>query len=645
MTDKYFATLPSDEAASEIFKKIDSYFEYIKVSGKGELWSKSFRMYYSSAISRGTMSRFGDDGEFVSLQANHYRNLLLHLKTMTVQNRPAFEARAVNSDYKSLAQTILANGLLDYYLREKKLESIIKVAVENALVLGECFIRSNWEVTAGEIYGKNPETGAPIYEGDIQYDCILPSDVIRDFTKANHNDHQWFIIRTSKNKYDLISKYPELEDKIKGIPSKYGGDKTYCLNKQSTLFEDSDDIYCYEFYHKPTSAVENGRMIVALAPDVVLLDGSLPYKDIPLYRIAPEDVIDSCFGYTVGFDLLQLQEAIDMLYGAVVTNQSANAVQSILVPIGSKISATDLQGMRMIQFDPKVGAPQAMNLTATPPEIFNFIRQLEQLMETIAGVSAVSRGNPEASLKSGAALALVASQSLQFNMGLQQSYAQLLESIGTGTINILREYASVPRIAYISGKNQKSNMKQFTADDLSMVNRVTVESANALSKTTSGRLELANTILQNGLVKNAQEYLTLVQTGQLQPLIESGTSEIMNIRAENESMAEGKPVIAILVDNHQLHIQEHRNILSSPEARNNPDIVNLTLSHIQEHINMLMDANNSSLFSVLGIQGLPQTMPVATPQGNASEVVDATNPVIQEVNRVNMPKLPKPAGT
>src|SRR5690606_13663300 len=106
------------------------------------------------------------------------------------------------------------------------------------------------------------------------------------------------------------------------------------------------------------------------------------------------------------------------------------------------------------------------NLTQTPPEIFNFMTQIERLMETISGVNSVARGNPEASLKSGAALALVQSMAIQFSQNLQRAYAQLIEDLGTSTINILKDFAAVPRVAAIAGKSNRPMMREFVGDDL-----------------------------------------------------------------------------------------------------------------------------------------------------------------------------------
>jgi hypothetical protein len=103
-------------------------------------------------------------------------------------------------------------------------------------------------------------------------------------------------------------------------------------------------------------------------------------------------------------------------------------------------------------------------------------------METISGINSVTRGQPEASLKSGNALALVQSMAIQFISGLQQSYVKLIEQVGTQLINNLKDYAKAPRVAAIVGKNNRTELKEFIGDDLQAINRVVVDMGNALSR-------------------------------------------------------------------------------------------------------------------------------------------------------------------
>lgn len=645
---KYFAQLESDKIGDELVSRIDNYYTHLQISGLLGLWRKSYNYYYSAANSGAGLNKSGEQGEFTTIKVGHYRNLLLHLKTLTVQNRPAFEPRATNTDYKSQAQTILASGLLDYYMRDKHLERHIKASVEHSLVFGEGFIRTEWDVHSGEVHAVDPETQQEVKQGDIKYTNFLPIDVIRDYNKESSDSHDWYIIRSYANRYDLIAKFPDLADKIEGLPSKNESNDMYSIKTLVNI--DSDDVVYYEFYHRPTPAVPNGRVVVFLDKDIVLLDGPLPYRTLPVYRIAPEEKIGSCFGYTVGYDLIPVQEALDSLYSTVMTNQTSFGVQNIAVPQGSNLSVSQIvNGLNLIEYDSKLGPPQALNLTQTPAEIFNFIQQLERLQETLSGVNSVARGNPESSLKSGSALALVQSMAVQFSMNLQQSYAQLLEDLGTATINILRDFASVPRIAVIAGISNRTTMKQFTGDDLNLVNRVVVDMGNALSRTTAGKVQLAENMFQMNLVKTPEQYVQVLSTGRLEPVIEGTQAELLNIKAENEEMTEGKEVVVVVTDSHLIHIQEHRAILASPEARRNPELVQRVTAHLQEHINILSDPGYSQLLQLMGQAPLAPQAPVVTPSGNSNEagfnpnaqMLDATNPVSQEAATVNMPNMPK----
>lgn len=637
--NQYFATLPADQIAPEIMKKVEQYKEYLLESGRLSLWRKSYQAYYRPSTKGGRLNKSGPASEFTTISVNHYRNLLVHLKTMTMQQRPAFDPKATNTDYKSQAQTILASGLLEYYLKEKKMERNIKTALEHSLVFGEGFVRADWDAQSGEAFGVNPETGAEIKQGDLRYANFMPFQVSRDYTKMDNMEQDWYVLETYQNRYTLAAKYPELSEKILNLPSKLDDDDKY----KPLWFqnEETDDVTVYEFYHRSTEAVQSGRITMLLSSDIVLLDGPLPYRQLPVYRISPEDQIGTPFGYTVGYDLLPVQEAIDGLYSTVLTNQTTFGVQNIAVPQGHNLGVTQIAGgLNLIEYDSKLGKPEALNLTSTPPEIFNFITQLEQLAETLSGVNSVARGNPEASLKSGSALALVAQQAINFTASLQQSYAQLLEDLGTATINILRDFASVPRIAVIAGKSNRSLMKQFTGDDLDLINRVTVDMGNPLSKTAAGRVEIAENLMANSLIKDADQYIQVLTTGRLEPAIEGTQAELLNIKAENEEMSEGRMVPVMVTDEHLKHILEHKTILASPDARRNPQIIQLVTQHLQEHLNFLMDPMYAPMLQALGQASMaPPPMPASAP-GVPSEVIDATNPVTQEAAQVNMPNMP-----
>ena len=175
------------------------------------------------------------------------------------------------------------------------------------------------------------------------------------------------------------------------------------------------------------------------------------------------------------------------MYTTILTNQSAFGVQNIVVSKDADVDAQTLAGgLRVLKKNPNTEI-EPLNLTSTPAEIFEFLKMLVGDMETLSGVNSVVRGNPEASLKSGAALAMIASQAIQFVSGLQQSYHHLLESVGGATLNLLKDYANAPRVAQIVGKSQESIQEVFSSDDLSDYNRVVVDTSCLLYTSPSPR--------------------------------------------------------------------------------------------------------------------------------------------------------------
>jgi carbon monoxide dehydrogenase subunit G len=234
------------------------------------------------------------------------------------------------------------------------------------------------------------------------------------------------------------------------------------------------------------------------------------------------------------FDVFPIQEGINSLYSTIMTNQNAFGVQNLFVPRDSDIAIASLQaGMNIIEGNSK---PEPINFTQTPGEVFKFLEMLIQTAETISGVNSVARGNPEASLKSGTALALVQSMSLQFMSGLQQSYVKMIEDVGTALITMLKDFAVTPKVVALVGKNNRPLLKEFTGEEISSINRVVVDVGNPLSKTIAGRVQMAEQMLQMNMFKNPQEYLQVINTGRLDAMFEGEMNELFLIRSENERL-------------------------------------------------------------------------------------------------------------
>ena len=661
-TNKYFASDKPEETVSYLTEKADEWYQNIQANRYLEKMITSWSFYYGQFYEENHQITFGgESGELANLPVNDFRNLGQHILNMVTGSRPAFKCRAVNNDRKSMLQAELGNGIMEYYMREGRIERKLRKAVEYAVVMGMGYVLTEWNQTKGgtayelpvdeELIAEYDEDGnpldkdgnilepTPVFKGDIECRTLSPLDVVFDFTKEDPELNDWYLCRTFVNKYDLIAKYPEYKEEILAIKTK----NQYTRRISITPYDQTVDIPVYQFFHKKTESCPEGRYLFYINEEIILDDSALPYPDLPIQRISASDILGSSFGYTSLFDLIPLQEAINSVYSTVMTNHHTFGVQNIINPIGNNVNIMQLAGgMNFIEYDHTIGKPEPLQLTQTTPESYNLLNQLTGKMETISGVNSVARGNPEASLKSGTALALVQSQALQFVVGLQQQYIQLLEDTGTGMINLLKEFADTPRIVAIAGLSNITKMKEFNNNDLEAINRVVVDVGNALVQTTAGRVQVAENLLQMGIITTPEKYLEILNTGNLSTLTKGVTDELDTIRAENEALLKGEPVIAISIDHHAMHIREHRDVLSDPVLRQDADLVTRTLNHINEHLTLLRETD-PALLGVIGEQPVgpvggtppnPQNMQPPQPnQGGAS-------PTMQPVNQQELPGMP-----
>lgn len=645
--DEYWAAVGPKDIADRILEKVDKYYQYLAQSGRLDLYRRSWTYYYRPRLTGGMLNPVGQQGELTALSVNHYRNLLVHLETLTLQQRVNFEPRAINSDVESQSQVILAAGLLDYYMRVKNLERFLKQAVKDSLMLAEGFVRVEWDAKGGKTYGKTA-TGALAYEGDIKYSNYTPLTCIRDYTRPYYSKNDPVILKDFVNKFELAAQFPDLRDKILD-------DQIDAMESSRTtvfgffMLDDSDQIAVYTLLHAPSPALPQGRFTTCLDNGTVLQDGPIPYEETHVYRIAPDEESGTIFGYTVAFDLLPVQEAIDIVYSTAITNISTFGVQNILMPKGHDISTSSLSGgLNVIEYDQQIGKPEALNLTQTPAEVYNFMQTLQDVQQMLAGVDSVTRGDPEASLKSGTALALVAAQSIQFSMGLQQSYGALVEGVGTGTIQLTQTFAAVPRVAEITGKSNRPLMRQYSGKDLNAIQRVAVDMGNPLTRTTAGKVNLADAYMEKGMIENPDQYVQVVTTGRLEPVIEGKQAALLLMKGENEKLADGIPQRALITDNHAKHILEHSTVLANPEIRMDPSnpIVQMTLDHIQEHIMFAQSPGYQMMAAMLGHQVMVAPAAPAPTDGGTADMLNADPSVMQQADQVQPPNMPSaPEGT
>jgi hypothetical protein len=634
---KYWAGQETEDCVSEAWTRMEKFYNVLRASRMLDLYRNAYWNRYTGGRSGGNVGISGEIGELTNIEIGTYANLIQHMMTLILGQRPAFDAKASNADFDSMAQAIMANSLLETVMRERGLEGCSRTTVDYGLTFGMGRMAVLWDSFEGPVFRPplpGDERGGSIDErsGDIRLVPLTPMDVVVDTLKDSSHDHSYKMIRTWQNKYDLMAKYPELEDEIDALPTKYSSESvhpriwSYQWSQTTGIYE-TEDVELWTLFHRPSDAIPDGRMMTFAGPDVVLTDSALPYRRIPVFDFSPIEMMGTPWGYTPFHDCLALQYAINSTLSTVVTNQAALGVQNVWVPAGSNLTWKEIVGgLNLVEGGTQ--PPQALNLLNTKPETFQLFELLNKLMELTSGINPVVRGDPAASLKSGSALALVQAQAVQFSSIIQASYVKFMESVSTEVLHQYQDHADLPHLLTITGIGNRQYQKSFTKKDIQKVDRVIINMGNPLSATVAGRYNIAELMAQMKLVTSPEQLDMVLTTGRLEPVTKNPRDEMMNIEAENERLLNGKAVVGALFDNHPLHIRENSSVLNSPEARENPTVVANCTQHILEHMNLWQQAfmQAPSVLAAKNIPPPPQaqpTMPPGMPSGGPQMALGA----------------------
>lgn len=576
MSDKnsYWAACSIEEIGAEVMSKFEEYQTFLYQANYLDKVRASYQRYYNLDQDGSYRVTKSDDGSITRVTLNHYKNLLKRIHILITQSKLSFLPKSRNSDSKSMIDTDLAKGILEYYGDEKALNYTFSRAVETALVCLEAFVHCPWNLNKGHELTAD-ESGKVIHTGDQDFEVLTALDVARNTQVL---DTDYFIVRSRRNKWDMAALHPEFADIITTEGKPQGTLDEYRL-QLLTMGGELDMIDVYYFYHRQTPALPDGRFTVVVN-DQVLADGRLGYKRPPVYRLSAGDVVDTIFGDSPGTDLLSIQEVINALATAVVSNNMNHAQQNIWSP-DPNLSVKQLShGQNLVTSSVK---PEALQLTASAAETYKLLDSLVAQQQLLSGINDTARGNPESNVKNNGSMALMLAQAVQFVSDLQKSYAQLASDVGTAVIDNMKTFAKGPMLVAIGGLSRKSYIKEFQAKDLMNVERVTVDLGDPIAQTTAGRWEMTQGWRQAGTITPRQE-VEFLRTGQFDSILEDKFRDAILVRSENEMLRKGDEMpVVIMTDDHPYHVIEHNKLLNDPEARYNPRLVEAITQHMMEH--------------------------------------------------------------
>ena len=583
--EQYWLAKPaySEEYAASVSERFQKHAKRWDTNSPiGEAVWTAYRMYHglatnmsSPANSSPTISlvETGEYGEFLSLFVNHYRGLLRHQLALVTADRPTWDPQAATSDSDATKEVSLCRNLLDHLMGAERFDQKLYEQQEMMGVTGVAFQALGWDARMGRA-------------GKVWSSVLAPWECCHEHVRE-YEDATWWIFRRLESRWDWVAFFADSDpDKARKIAS-YDPPKYMLCGVQDTDpddWADTDRIPVLYVYANPTKANPGGRCSIVLGEDTVLADGPLPYGDVsPITRVCAATFVGTSIPYGNSWSQLPLVDALTSIMGCIMTRLDLFGVPDVVAPDGADFQRGGIGGANLITYTQGLAPPTLLDLLNIPSALPNVAEMIKKTMEELSGINSVTRGNPAENITSGSMAALVQSMAIQFNSAEERTYTFNLEAIGTALLNIYKRCATEEQIIAIAGQDERWTTKRFIGKDLDNVLRVAVKTASAMSKTLPGRKEIADQLLQAGMIKDPKEYLTAIETGNLSPLFRGPVDQQAIIKNENERMARGEQVVVLNWDHHGLHVRDHLCELNT-QARYDQKRRALIEQHLQEHM-------------------------------------------------------------
>lgn len=610
-TDEYRWGKASQECAREMFAARDRYRSQVKGSDIYARWVRAFRCYHAfadGASGDGSfLGRRGSKGQRAVTRNSRTATDARHAIGLISQAVPSLEGLPADNSPETLAQVRLVKRVFDYFMERRQLGRTYYQAAVGSFPFGKMWVIFDWDPFAGEALEtpqaatlmqdeplQDPAEAGPVRTttGDITYRTRSPLDVVIDLQQTE--EHDWMMVADPINRWELAARYPSQAEEIKQLPSlgvnsnmEWSAD--FRLNNNGDRTDNSDLVRVWTLYHRKCRAMPQGRMLCAASDDCWLFDGPLPYDAVPSVEIVAGDKIEGTpWNDSPMFHATGTQSALDRAYSAWITNVLATAHQFVSVPDPNFTISELSDGVSAIVAKSGVeGAePRGISMTAPQGEIAKLIEVLKEDQDGTFATNSVIRGQPDANIRSGSYAGLLVQQAIQFQNPAQYSFQRGIEMGGNHLLAILKRFADKPLLIELAGPGGEWRQQAFSQKDISGIHRIYAKPGNPAERTSAYRRSQADFMLEHNLIKTRAEYLAACSTNQPELLDEDDETQVIGVMQQREMLLNGEVPPALETDDHPFFIQKFAALLSSPDARKDPALIQRVADAIGQHMQM-----------------------------------------------------------
>lgn len=627
------------------------------------------------SYSMGAIDPMGEANEGINIA----RMLVKAAVAQTMKQFPSIEIPAAKDDQKARARADMTEKLAKTILRRIEFDELHR-SVSWSKQTGAAWLKVCWNTQAGralpqdydgftdeeekarwEDDGFGDKAAIQLFEGDVSVEFVPTTDGFPDPAAHTIKEMQHFFHVKLLPARKLEDRFPVdyfgettkgrfagntyREEKL-GYTSFAGDDNFQSVADHHSQSDGNVLCELIEFWEMPTLSFPLGRFL-AFSGGMILACGPNPYSPtrLPFVLIQGDNLVPgSLYADGVIADVRSLQYS---------TNRAANKLREhldkmlnvhMLVPRGSGIDKNswgDKTG-QVVEYV-KGYKPEPLEVRDIPSGMFTYLDEQIRRAQSVTGYTDVGRGDAQTDL-SGRAVAFYTENETAMREPDMAAYRRSLLEVARHGVHLYRQFADDGRLLHIVGENGKVELAEFLSEEFDWENDFVPELYTARPQSRAARVSEVLEFMGANLFEDgpgperARKLLgeSYSEASTYDPFIR----DKQRARRENLIVLR-EPTAQIQVqtyDTHEIHMQEHREFMRTPEFESLPDYQKEVLfTHDELHELMAAGADQALLQAQ---HGPPPTPPgpegappgLESPPNGGAPMNPAPPPTIAEFN-------------
>lgn len=462
---------------------------------------------------------------------------------------------------------------------------------------GTAGICVDWDPNAGDMIAVSADN-KEVYHGDSVETVLSIAEMVVEPGAHNGEKANWWIKCQALPPTQVQALYnlPELPaaDINAGLSPFQQKLLVSTMNRNGGQLVDLTMVLTY--YERPNHMRPEGG--VAVVVNDHLVDGPkpwpFPWKSHLNLFLSRETLVEHRWaGDTVLNQARGIQVLLNAAESAISEHMKLAGNARLFVPQSSidvMEQLTDLPG-ELVPWPDGIAPPSWEAPPQMPPWWIEQPDKLAQMMDDIMGVHDVSRGEAPPNIQSGYGLSILSEQDESPITRLSKELATMWGKVASACLKVFEQEITAKRESVITGGGHVPETARWSGKDLQGQTRAEVPLDAVLPRSRAAMQAMATNMMQMGVITDFAQFAKIAELPGQHELIEAINPDVARARRENALMSQGRQAVPMEIDDHEIHMREHRNDMKSPRFDLMPeDEKQLYYDHIQAHETMAAEA-------------------------------------------------------